>query len=155
MTIFRDALIPTIIISTALADVPSHRHRQASLASCFGSALKIDLAEYVYCGSTRCTCRINGKRHRFGLKTRVMRDLNVRGSSMLPGLLPCKCGCMASDASVCGYASTNISLIDQLLRSQIAGGRAVGEDTNRLDASSADPDDLAALPILWTCTAQS
>ena len=167
VTILRDALaIPTIIIAappllTFRATDTVILQASAQLASCFeASALKIDffwlntftvVLPDAPAGSMVSAIDLDSK-------TRVMRDLNVRGSSMLPGLrytMQVR-GCMASDASVCGYASTNISLIDQPLRSQIAGGdRAVGEDNEiSLDASSsADPDDLAALlHFVWTCT---
>lgn len=62
-------------------------------------------------------------------------------------------GCMASDASVCGQASTDVGLRDEPLQATIADGdRSVGETSGfELSAcASADPDDAAARCVRTT-----
>ena len=96
-----------------------------------------------------------------------LRDLQIAGSSLLAGVrytLRVR-GCMQAQPSVCGFADTDVALVDEPLRGAIAGGdRTVGEAdglTLSACASSGDPDDPAAqcdgagacgtLRFAWSC----
>ena len=159
ITVLRDALaIPSITISAP--PLLSFRSTDtitlgasAKLASCFtGAANKINFL-WSWSSSKLAAGAPTGTNTSGPLvldtRTSILRDLVVAGSTMTPGVqytLTVK-GCMAVDTSVCGYASTDITLIDQPLRAIISGGdRTTGEDTPfTLDACvSADPDDSIA-----------
>ena len=133
----------------------------ATLASCFtGDALRINFLWTLTSTVLTANAPLGTAVTPLALDapTITRRDLTVKGSTMLPGLLYTLRvrGCMAVDTSVCGYASTNISLVNQPLRAIINGGsvRTAGEDSPlSIDAcGSGDPDDaFSTITYDWTC----
>ena len=169
ISILRDSMpIPTISIEapplfTFRASSKVALQAKATLASCFssGSGTKINFVwTLVSVGLLSTASGSEDTSHTLDLSGdgAKRRDLELNGKDLKPGLkykLQVK-GCMATSSDVCGAATVDVGLVDEPLRSNIAGGdRNVGEDDKLILTACADtfdPDDpTASLRFFWSC----